>query len=150
MRKILLIALLATSACKKKDADDNNKAMDKMADKAKPEADPAAAPATPPPKAGDNPIKSSDDFVAVNKKMNGILVEAMHQPDCDKAAAAVETFLGEHTPDILALKKWETDHPDDKAKVADDDNAQASQVGPVVEKCKDNKAFMDAIKKMPE
>ena len=158
MRKILLIALVLTSACKKKDdAGDNNKAMDKMADKAAP--DPAAPPtpaapdpankATPPPPAGDNPIKNSDDFVATNKKMNALFADAVKQPDCDKAAAALGVLLTEHGPDMMGLKKWQTEHPDDLAKVEAEDKAGATELAPAIEKCSSNKAFTDAISKLP-
>jgi hypothetical protein len=163
MRKILLIALLSTTTllgCKKKDDGEKDKAMDKMADQAKPDPtaptpsaepakDPAAAPATPPAPAGDNPIKNSEDFVAVNAKMNGRFVEAMKQPDCDKAAAALGVLLTEHGPDMLALKKWQDQHPDDKAKVEAADKAGAAEIQPVIDKCKDNKAFMDTLGKLP-
>lgn len=163
MRKILLIALLSTTTllgCKKKDdgAGDKDKAMDKMADKAAP--DPAAPPtpaepdpsakATPPPaNTGDNPIKSSDDFYAANKKLNGAFVEAVKQPDCDKAAAALGVLVTEHTADMLAVKKWMDTHPDDKAKVEAEDKAGAAELQPAIDKCKDNKAFGDALAKLP-
>lgn len=157
MRKMLLIALLMTSACKKKDDAGDNKAMDKMADKAAP--DPAAPPtpaapdpankATPPAPTGDSPIKSSEDFLAVNKKLNDAFVEALKQPDCDKAAAAIGVILTEHGAEMTGAKKWEDTHPDDKAKVEAGDKALADQMGPSIEKCKDNKPFQDVLAKLP-
>lgn len=160
MKKILLTTLLglavSLTACGKKDD------AAKADDKAKPAADmkatdkPADKPAdkmAPPPAAGGE--MTAADYEAKNVKMMDAAVADFKDvgDDCGKAAAALSKFVDSNMAEMANMEKFEKAHPDVKKAVEDKykDKTKAfeDQMGKLATKCKDDKAFIEAAKKMP-
>ena len=164
--RTLIIALLSTATlfgCKKKDKEAEPAAMDKMAESAdKMGSGSAAAPVTPPatPPAGDTKgsadeakalgISSSDDYMKKATEMTGYLTAALKDQDCAKTATALTMLNTEHAADVKALDAWAKAHPEDEKKFEGGPGKVAMDaMTPVMEKCKDDAAFKDAMSKMP-
>lgn len=160
MKKILLTTLLglavSVTACGKKD--DAAKAGDKAADTTKPAADmktadkPADKMATPPAAGGE---MTAADYEAKNVKMMDSATAAFKDvgDDCGKGAAALTKFIDDNKADMENLEKFEKTHADVKKAVEDKykDKTKAfeDQMEKLATKCKDDKAFIEAAKKMP-
>jgi hypothetical protein len=157
MKKILLTTLLglavSVTACGKKD--DAAKTDDKTA---KPAADmktadkPADKMATPPAAGGE---MTAADYEAKDVKMMDSANAAFKDvgEDCGKAGAALSKFIDDNMADMQKMEAFEKTHPDVKKSVEDKykDKTKAfeDQMGKLATKCKDDKSFMDAVKKMP-
>ncbi len=99
-------------------------------------------------------VSSSDDYKTRGMDMIAKMVDVFKETDCDKLAANISGFIDNNKGAIDALKAWEKDHKDDKKagdKAAEDKMKDfMGTVGPIMEKCKGNKALEDAMKKMPD
>jgi hypothetical protein len=163
--RTLIIALLSTATlfgCKKKDKEAEPAAMDKMAESADKmgSGSAATAPDKMAPPAGDTKgsadeakalgISSSDDYMKKATEMTGYLTAALKDADCGKTATALTMLNTEHAADVKALDAWAKAHPDDEKKFEGGPGKVAMDaMTPVMEKCKDDPAFKDAMSKMP-
>jgi hypothetical protein len=150
MKKILLTTLLgltvSITACAKKDDAAKPAADMKTADK------PADKMATPPAAGGE---MTAADYEAKDVKMMESATAAFKDvgEDCGKAGAALSKFIDDNKADMEASMKFEKTHADVKKaveeKYKDKTKAFETQMEKLGTKCKDDKAFMDAVKKMP-
>jgi hypothetical protein len=82
------------------------------------------------------------------------MVAVFSEKDCDKLAANISSFLDTNKPEIAALDAWEKGHDADKKALDKQSDAKMKEfqksVGPILDKCKGNKALDDALAKMPQ
>jgi len=160
MKKILLTTLLglavSVTACGKKDdaakADDKAKPAADMKTADKPADKPADKMAAPPAAGGE---MTAADYEAKDVKMMESAIAGFKDvgEDCAKGAAALSKFVDDNKADMEKMEAFEKTHPDVKKSVEDKykDKTKAfeDQMMKLGTKCKDDKAFLEAAKKMP-
>ncbi len=93
-------------------------------------------------------VASNDDYAIRLSVLVSAELDVFAEPDCEKAAANIRSFLDTHAKDLAALAAWRKGHTVDEAairKAADPRLKDMEKIGVALEKCKDNKAFMDAV-----
>jgi len=146
----MMLGLLVTAAaCKKKD---ETKVDDNAAKPTEQKTDQPTDQKADPKPAGD---LTPGDYEAKNIEIMDKAIAAFSGSggDCDKTAAAVNKFIDENLDQMKTLSAFEKAHADVKKQVEDKNKDKTKlfmdTVGGALEKCKDNKALQEAVKRLP-